>query len=107
MNGDTPSRYLPRKYELQPVNVCRLAAVDGPNQITRFEIQPVCCRTAPDFQAGAPTVVFDRPNLHDYDVTPDGNRFLVVERNVELMPTEIHVVVNWFDELNRLVPPSN
>lgn len=41
----------------------------------------------------------------NYDVAPDGNRFLVIERNVESIPTEIHVVVNWFDELNRLVPP--
>ena len=62
--------------------------------------------TEPDFEAGPPTVLFERPNLLEYDVTPDGNRFLVIERNVESMPTEIHVVVNWFEELKRLVPPN-
>ena len=67
-------------------------------------LQSVTIETEPDFEAGPPTVLFESPNLLDYDVTPDGNRFLVIERNVESMPTEIHVVVNWFDELNRLVP---
>ena len=69
-------------------------------------LQSVTIRTEPDFEAGSPTVLFERPNIIDYDVTPDGNRFLVIERNVESMPTEIHIVVNWFEELNRLVPTN-
>jgi len=41
-----------------------------------------------------------------YDVSPDGERFLMVDApDRELLTvTEIHVVVNWFEELNRLVP---
>ncbi len=69
-------------------------------------LQSVTIQTEPDFEAGPSRVLFERPNLLDYDVTPDGNRFLVIERNVESMPTEIHVVVNWFEELNRLVPTN-
>jgi len=37
---------------------------------------------------------------------PDGNRFLVIEANLDASPTEIHVVLNWFEELNRLVPTN-
>ena len=41
----------------------------------------------------------------NYDVTSDGQRFLVV-KNLEQDPTppQINVVLNWFDELKRLVP---
>jgi hypothetical protein len=44
-----------------------------------------------------------------YDVTADGQRFLVVVREEREAPvvTEIHVVVNWFSELERLVPTGN
>jgi hypothetical protein len=41
-----------------------------------------------------------------YDITPDGQRFLMV-REVEQPPTRVtHMVLvqNWLEELNRLVP---
>lgn len=38
----------------------------------------------------------------DYDVASDG-RFLMVQ---EAPPTRINVVLNWFEELKRLVPPK-
>ena len=38
-----------------------------------------------------------------YDISPDGNRFVMVkEGGYDL--TQINVVLNWFDELERLVP---
>ena len=64
----------------------------------------VAIRTEPELEVGPPRVLFERSNLLSYDVTPDGNRFLVIEREPTATPTQIHVVVNWFDELNRLVP---
>ena len=39
----------------------------------------------------------------NYDVSPDGQRFLML-KSVEQKPapqTQIHVVLNWSDELNR------
>jgi serine/threonine protein kinase/Tol biopolymer transport system component len=69
-------------------------------------LQSVTIRTEPEFQAGTPTILFERPNLHDYDVMPDGTRFLVIERDVSSYPSAVHVVVNWFDELDRLVPAN-
>jgi hypothetical protein len=40
-------------------------------------------------------------------VTPDGQRFLIItpaERNEKVQPAENHVVVNRFQELERLAP---
>ncbi|MGH9255495.1 MAG: protein kinase domain-containing protein [Vicinamibacterales bacterium] len=39
-----------------------------------------------------------------YDVTPDGNAFVMVQPYEETLVSRMIVVVNWFDELRRLVP---
>lgn len=51
------------------------------------------------------------PLLRPFDVTADGRRFLVTvpagtDETVGTAPinTRINVVLNWFEELNRLVP---
>ncbi len=41
--------------------------------------------------------------ISHYDVTPDGNRFLMLQPP-EATPSYINVVLDWFDELKRLVP---
>jgi hypothetical protein len=38
-----------------------------------------------------------------FDVSRDGRRFLVIEPLTNDQPT-LHVVLNWFTELKRLVP---
>ena len=40
----------------------------------------------------------------NYDVFPDGREFIMVRTEGEAEPTEVRVVVNWFEELKRLVP---
>lgn len=69
--------------------------------------------TEPTFSSGAPEVLFpwryvDVPGTPSYDVARDGRRFLMVK---ELTPAdqtsarpELIVVLNWLDELKRLVP---
>jgi serine/threonine-protein kinase len=42
----------------------------------------------------------------NYDVSRDGQRFLMVQPSAHATPTQIVVVVNWFDELKRLGPPN-
>lgn len=64
----------------------------------------------PTFSAGKPTVLFEGDYLASpfpatgvtYDVSRDGQRFLMVKE--EPSATQINVVVNWFEELKRLVP---
>lgn len=65
--------------------------------------------TTPHFAAGRPQLLFEgsffgRP-LVDYDVTPDGQRFLMIQQTGERENiTQLRIVLNWFEELKRLVP---
>jgi len=40
-----------------------------------------------------------------HDIAPDG-RFLMIQEPQESTPLGINVVLNWFEELKRLVPPG-
>ena len=44
-----------------------------------------------------------------YDVTPDGQRFLMLKTGgpEESAATQINVVLNWFEELKQRVPTGN
>ena len=65
--------------------------------------------TEPTFTASKPRLLFEEryerspTSWANYDVTPDGQRFLMVKPN-EQAATQIHVVLNWFEELKRRVP---
>jgi len=72
--------------------------------------------TQPTFTPGQPKALFDdkyepdptggqRPN---YDVSRDGQRFLMIKPNEQQgqTATQIHVVLNWFEELKRRVPAA-
>ena len=61
--------------------------------------------TSPSFTTAATTRLFRHPNLraaaeHRYDVSPDGQRFVLVEtvESEEAKAPSIHVVENWFAE---------
>jgi eukaryotic-like serine/threonine-protein kinase len=71
--------------------------------------------TSPSFSAGNSRMLFegeylatDYPQLgSDYDVSADGQRFLMVKETERSLPTDqINVVLNWFDELKRRVPTN-
>jgi hypothetical protein len=40
----------------------------------------------------------------NYDVTPDGQRFLMVRDDDDITATRIVVVLNWQEELKQRVP---
>jgi eukaryotic-like serine/threonine-protein kinase len=65
----------------------------------------------PAFAPGNPTMLFEGryvPTLQtmaNYDVTPDGQRLLMVKENDQAAATtQINVVLNWFEDLKRLAP---
>ena len=67
--------------------------------------------TQPTFHAGTPTLLFEGQYWHqvglwraDYDITPDGQRFLMIQLGEQEAVTQINVVLNWFEELKRLAP---
>jgi Tol biopolymer transport system component len=60
----------------------------------------------PAFRPGRPRMLFERSG-NAYDVAPDG-RFLMIKPvtgNAPEQSAEMHIVVNWIEELRRRVPP--
>ncbi len=57
------------------------------------------------FEGPYDPTVFTAPN---YDVSPDGQRFLMLKRFEQgvAAPAQINVVLNWFEELKSRVPPG-
>lgn len=56
---------------------------------------------------GKPRELFSRPTLYSdrFDVSRDGQRFVMIDEGEDdPPPKQLHLVQNWFDELNRLVP---
>ena len=43
----------------------------------------------------------------EYDISPDGERFLMIKESAGGDSTEFILVQNWFEELKRLVPTDN
>jgi serine/threonine-protein kinase len=55
-------------------------------------------------EISAPRALYEVPGLVDYDIAPDG-RFLVIQDDPSEKPTEIQVVLNWFEELKQKTSP--
>ncbi|MDA2928041.1 hypothetical protein MYX78_12575, partial [Acidobacteria bacterium AH-259-G07] len=68
--------------------------------------------TEPTFTPGNPEVLFTGSYFNgpgrDYDISPDGQRFLMLREAGQTEETsernELIIVLNWFEELKRLVP---
>ena len=63
-----------------------------------------------ELASGVPRALFRKafhmgPIPRNYDVSLDGQRFVMVEGGAET--TEIRFVVNWFEELERIAPAQN
>ena len=71
----------------------------------------VAAETEPELFIGEPEELFEERYFHDstdfphsYDIGPNGRLFMIKTREDNEGPTPIHVVLNWFEELKRLVP---
>jgi Tol biopolymer transport system component/predicted Ser/Thr protein kinase len=68
--------------------------------------------TQPKLTVGNPRMVFQGEyvsatnQFSNYDISPDGQRFLMLKptEQVQAAPTQINVVLNWFEELKQKVP---
>ncbi len=77
------------------------------------KVMAVDITTQPTFQAGTPRVLFEGdyathpiPPETNFDISPDGQRFLMFQPTEQegAALSQIHVVLNWFEELKRRVP---
>ncbi|MHC4808227.1 MAG: protein kinase domain-containing protein, partial [Planctomycetota bacterium] len=69
----------------------------------------VTVETVPKFSVSAPKELFSgRFESYrcsaNYDITPNGDRFIMIKLHEGSEPTQINVVLNWFEELKRRVP---
>ena len=70
--------------------------------------------TQHSFAAGKPRMLFEGHyvptpvSFPNYDVSPDGQRFLMLKPSESegAAPTQINVVLNWFEELKQKVPTA-
>ena len=95
--GGTEPVWNPKGRELFYRNRGKMMAVE-------VTIQPL-------FSAGEPKILFEGPyvmsprSAADYDVSPDGQRFLMLKSaDAAPRPEQINVVLNWFEELKQRVP---
>ena len=81
-----------------------MAAVVRPaSKVMAVDVTP-----QPTFSAGKPRILFEGQYLRSefpligtaYDLSPDGQRFLMVKQG-EQVPTQINVVQNWIADLKR------
>jgi dipeptidyl aminopeptidase/acylaminoacyl peptidase len=58
------------------------------------------------FSSGKPKLLVARKDIADFDVNPDGRRFLVMlnDDSAQRQTVRINVLLNFFDELRRRVP---
>jgi len=86
---------------------------DGTELFYRVQnkMMAVAVQTRPSFSHGTPEELFEgeymsRSYVSAYDVHSDGDRFLMVASG-PAQSQQIHVVLNWSEELKRLVPTEN
>ncbi len=78
------------------------------------EMMVVPVKTAGGLTPGVPAVLFEGrydvdpfgQDATNYDVTPDGKRFVMVRRAVDpgRSRQQLRIVLNWFEDLKRLAP---
>ena len=74
----------------------------------------VSVETEPAFRPGRPEVLFEGRYVNSriivwnpyYDISPDGKQFLMIKAIEGSQSGQINVVLNWFEELKRLVPTN-
>jgi len=60
-----------------------------------------------EFEFSAPNPLFKTrmltwtTNFHEFDVTPDGQRFLMIRSDTAEAPSELRFVLNWAEQLRE------
>jgi Tol biopolymer transport system component len=77
------------------------------------KLMAVDVQTGTSFRASSPHMLFEGQYAHliwgeaDYDVSPDGQRFLMIKGEAQGPLTELHLITNWSTELQRLLQKGN
>ncbi len=76
------------------------------NQMLAVEIE-----TEKGLRAGRPRVLFEKEFefagiFRNYDISPDGERFLMVQIPASTGRGQLEIVFNWFEDVERRVPTN-
>ena len=78
--------------------------------IAREKIMQVPVQGGASLEPGRPKLLFEiphKPGTFNYDLTADGQHFIVIQQVEAQQPaTQINVVLNWFEELRGKVAAS-
>jgi serine/threonine-protein kinase len=83
---------------------------------TEDKMMAVAVMNEPSFTPEKPELLFEGEYLYhavagwlDHDISVDGQSFLMIRpgETQESAPAQVHVILNWFEELKRLVPTDN
>lgn len=77
-------------------------------------VMSVMIETGGGFKASKPQIVFEGKYkletialVPSYDLAPDGRRFLMMKSASDASPTRLNLVLGWFEDLKRRVPPQS
>jgi serine/threonine-protein kinase len=78
--------------------------INDENQVMGVPVQ-----AGASFSFGRPAMVFDHSDrppsaYRNYEITPDGSRFVIVKESQRSRATQFVATINWFDELRGRVP---
>ncbi len=77
------------------------------------KVMAVATTLGPNFKAAPPRLLFQgqyverstEDGARDFDVAPDGQRFVMIKKSgADVAPTQVNVVLGWSEELKRRVP---
>ncbi len=69
------------------------------------KMMAVTIDTEATFAVGRSQLLFEGDEYLDYDVSPDGRRFAMLKQD-EASTTRLNLILNWSEELKRLVPTN-
>ena len=86
----------------------KMMAVAVDTEPELFSAKPVLLFEGPYAQDVSTLAFFDTAWITNYDVAPDGEGFIMIQQEERGgSRAELEVVLNWFEELERLVPTEN
>ena len=90
------------------VEILAAVAIPNPDPLAALDddgkrMIEVSVQMEPEFKASQPRTLFEGSYFRGFDVFPDGQHFLMMKKGIN-SPLPIQVVLNWFEELERLVP---
>ena len=68
------------------------------------EMMSVRVHIEPRLAVDRPTMLFAGKYIEEFDVSEDGQRFVMIRQRAGSTQDEITIVLNWFEEIKRLDP---